>query len=208
LYLSRIKIPWLKSRNPYEIHRFLWRLFPGMPREIRKTSSEDRMGFLFRIEKLTTGQPASILLQSKTKPSPAAEIIIVDCRNFDPKPEAGQKLAFLLTANPIKTITDCQKDQKPGKQSEKCRVPLLKEEEQRAWLARKLSSFAEVEACSILPHPPLYFRKGDTGGKLNAVTFEGILRVNNGSVLKRQLENGIGPAKGFGCGLMLVRRAS
>ena len=36
--------------------------------------------------------------------------------------------------------------------------------------------------------------------------FEGILRVDDPDALVKVLEDGIGPAKGFGCGLMLVRR--
>ncbi len=58
----------------------------------------------------------------------------------------------------------------------------------------------------MLPHPPLYFRKSGHGGKLVPVTFEGVLRVIGGQALVRHLENGVGPAKSFGCGFMLVRR--
>jgi CRISPR system Cascade subunit CasE len=47
---------------------------------------------------------------------------------IQPAPSAGQRLAFVLTANPVKTITDTQRNAKPDKQSEKCRVPLIKEE--------------------------------------------------------------------------------
>ncbi|MHB1353416.1 MAG: type I-E CRISPR-associated protein Cas6/Cse3/CasE [Thiobacillus sp.] len=37
-------------------------------------------------------------------------------------------------------------------------------------------------------------------------TFEGILRVEMPEQLASLLENGVGPAKAFGCGLLLVRR--
>jgi CRISPR system Cascade subunit CasE len=56
------------------------------------------------------------------------------------------------------------------------------------------------------PRPPLYFRKGNRGGKLAGVTYDGVLRVTNSGNLVSLLENGIGPAKAFGCGLLLVRR--
>ncbi|MEK6583319.1 MAG: type I-E CRISPR-associated protein Cas6/Cse3/CasE [Nitrospirota bacterium] len=39
------------------------------------------------------------------------------------------------------------------------------------------------------------------------MTYEGLLRVNGADTLAALLENGIGPAKSFGCGLLLVRRA-
>jgi CRISPR system Cascade subunit CasE len=131
---------------------------------------------------------------------------VIGCREFHPRPASGQRLAFLLTANPIKTIVDEQLETKPDKKSEKCRVPLLKEEEQQGWLSRKLTDAADVESSTVLPHPPLYFRKGNRGGKLLTVTFEGILKVRDGAALSKYLANSIGPAKGFGCGLMLVRR--
>jgi CRISPR system Cascade subunit CasE len=37
------------------------------------------------------------------------------------------------------------------------------------------------------------------------VTFEGLLRVTDGNAFVSLLKNGIGPAKAFGCGLMLVK---
>ena len=133
-------------------------------------------------------------------------IVLIGTREIQPRPAAGQRLAFVLTANPIKTIVDAQLDAKLGKQSGKCRVPLIKEEEQRQWLLRKLADAGTVEAVSVLPHAPTYFRKGSRGGKLVTVTFEGVLNVTNPDCLVGFLENGIGPAKAFGCGLLLVRR--
>jgi CRISPR system Cascade subunit CasE len=41
---------------------------------------------------------------------------------------------------------------------------------------------------------------------LGTCTFEGTLRVSSPERLAHLLENGIGPAKAFGCGLLLVRR--
>jgi len=206
MFISRVEIPWNASRNPYDIHRLFWRLFPGEPREARRTNGEDRQGFLFRIEKNQPGYPVRVLIQSRKRPEPAANIAVIGCREFNPSPVNGQRLAFLLTANPIKTITDEQLASKPDKRSEKCRVPLLKEEEQLGWLSRKLAGAADIESSTVLPHPPLYFRKGNKGGKLLSVTFEGVLKVRDGVALLKHLSNGIGPAKGFGCGLMMVRR--
>lgn len=206
MFLSRIEIPWEFARNPYNLHRQLWRLFPGEEKETRSTDEESRQGFLFRIEDNPTGRPARLLVQSRRSPEAATGLVIVGTREIQPRPVVGQRLAFLLTANPVKTITDAQRDAKPGKKSEKCRVPLIKEEDQREWMARKLVNVSEIEAVSILPHAPVYFRKGNRGGKLATVTFDGVLRVSDPARLTELLENGIGPAKGFGCGLLLVRR--
>lgn len=206
MFLSRVEIPWESARNPYNLHRQLWHLFPGEDRESRSSDDETRQGFLFRIEGNATGHPAKLLVQSRRAPTPANGLLLVGTREINPKPSSGQRLAFLLTANPVKTITDAQRGAKQAKQSEKCRVPLIKEEDQRQWLLRKLGEAGEIAAVSVLPHAPMYFRKANRGGKLVTATFDGVLNVNDPNRLIALLENGIGPAKAFGCGLLLVRR--
>lgn len=208
MFLSRIEIPWDTARNPYELHRQIWRLFPGEERESRKSDSEYRQGFLFRVEDRRAGRPARALVQSRRTPHGADGVWLLGTREFNPQPSAGMRLGFVVTANPVKTIADGERDSKPGKQSEKCRVPLVKEEDQVAWLKRKLGGAAIVEAVTVLKHPPLQFRKLSYAGKVATVTFGGLLNVLEPKALVSHLENGIGPAKAFGCGLLLVRRVA
>ncbi|MGK2913823.1 MAG: type I-E CRISPR-associated protein Cas6/Cse3/CasE [Porticoccaceae bacterium] len=222
MFLSRIELPWEAARNPYDIHRQLWRLFPGEAPESRASSAEERQSFLFRVEQSQTGRPARLLVQSRRPPTRADGVSIVATRTFQPNPSAGQRLAFLLTANPVKTIVDTEVESKPDKLKRhversdgqmdktprlpKSRVPLIKEEEQRQWLSRKLAGAGMVEGVSVLPHAPTYFRKGRRSGKFVTVTFEGVLKVTDAECLTDLLTTGIGPAKAFGCGLLLVRR--
>jgi len=206
MFISRVEIPWETARNPYDLHRQLWRLFPGEDHETRTSSEQDRQGFLFHIEEQGTGRPARLLVQSRRAPVRADGLLLLGSREIQPVPSAGQRLAFVLKANPVKTITDAERDAKAGKQSDKCRVPLIKEAEQHDWLVRKFSSAATLESTDILLHAPLYFRKGKRAGKLVTCTFEGVMRVEEPERLTHLLENGVGPAKGFGCGLLLVRR--
>ena len=206
MFLSRVEVAWPKARNPYDLHRAVWDLFPGEPREPRRAFEQDRQGFLFRMEASRPGQAARLLVQSRRAPLAIAEHArVLGVREFDPQPAEGQHLAFLLTANPIKTIVDQEGRQHENGAPKKCRVPLIREQEQRDWLARKLKDAARVEAMSLQTHPPLYFRKNGAG-KIVPVTFEGILTVDQPELLETFLENGIGPAKGFGCGLLLLRR--
>lgn len=206
MFLSRIEVAWGNVRNPYEFHRQLWRLFPREVQETRQTPEGGRQGFLFRVEEHKPGRLVRFLVQSRYPPTATSGLALLGTREFQPRPATDMRLAFLLTANPIKTVTDAERDSKPGKKSEKCRVPLIREEDQKAWLARKLADIAEIEVATALPHPPLYFHKGNRGGKLALVTFEGVLRVREPATFANCLENGIGPAKAFGCGLLLVRR--
>ena len=89
------------------------------------------------------------------------------------------------------------------------RVPLLLEEQQLAWLERKLQGFAQLETLIVQPEPILYFRKPKEGrtGKIQTVIFDGILTVTDTESFDRQLKQGIGPAKAFGCGLLSVAGA-
>lgn len=206
MFLSRVEVPWEFARNPYNLHRQLWRLFPGEPKETRRHGEEPRQGFLFRVEENHPGRVARLLVQSNRPPEKVTDVTLVGAREFNPAPHAGQRLAFVVTVNPIKTIADAELAAKPSKKSEKCRVPLIREEEQRTWLERKLNGAAVVEAAAAQPHPPLYFRKGNRAGKFVTVTFEGVIRVQEPGLMTSLLKNGIGPAKAFGCGLMLVRR--
>jgi len=42
----------------------------------------------------------------------------------------------------------------------------------------------------------------------STVDFDGVLEVTDADVFSAALQHGIGPAKGFGCGLLLIRRAA
>jgi CRISPR system Cascade subunit CasE len=206
MYLSRVELSGRAARNPYDIHRRLWTLFPDQPHESRKDAPSPRQGFLFRVEEQHASGAVRALVQSRWAPIAANEVTVVACREVAALPQSGQTLAFLLTANPVKTIVDMERESKPDKAGAKCRVPLLREDEQIQWLTRKLGSAAEVLSPIARGHAPLHFRKGGQPGKVAQVTFEGLLRVLDSRLLLTQMENGIGPAKAFGCGLLLVRR--
>jgi CRISPR system Cascade subunit CasE len=214
MFISRIEVAWEKARNPYDLHRAVWTLFPGQEKEPREKLDEPRQGFLFRVEESRTGRSSRLLVQSQIEPLAKGQgAWSLGTREFDPKPSEGQRLEFLLTANPIKTIIDqdyaAKAGKKPNKRGEfKCRKPLFLEEEQIAWLNKQLAYCAVVESVSVQPHPLLFFRdKRKNNGKLLTVTFQGLLSVIEPAVLRDRLRNGIGPAKAFGCGLLLARRA-
>lgn len=205
MYLSKIHIPWPQAQNPYQLHQALWRLFPGHEDADRE--------FLFRVEQLQRGVGAHILMQSTIQPQSVDQSpVILNWREYVVNIQNGQRLRFRLRANPIKTIKDSSKGtiEKQGKTFTKTvRVPLVHEEQQQAWLERKLQSFAQLESLIVQPEPVLYFRKAKEGrsGKIQTVIFDGILTVTNAEVLSQEIRQGIGPAKAFGCGLLSIARA-
>ena len=180
------------SVNPYEIHRELWKVFPGMPLAQRP--------FLFRWTKGKRGDPLRVLMLSSVEPDGIglfAAFTLLRKREFNPCFRQGQMLRFMLRANPVKCLS-----------GERCRVPLIKEEEQVEWLKRKLSGAAELLDAQPVANDIMYFRKKkERPGKIVAVTYGGILRVQSPEGLMGMISNGIGPAKSFGCGMLMVARA-
>lgn len=196
MYLSKVQLDWSATRNPYEWHRALWQLFPDRP--------DDARDFLFRIEQQQAGKGAVLLLQSVVRPlevaANASLIAPTKVLNLS-QLSAGQVLRFRLTANVIKTIRDQQDPEK------RVRVPLIQENEQEAWLARKLEGAATIDEVTLQKNAPLFFRGKNNGGKLVTVTFDGVLTVTNPECFRNLVANGIGAAKSFGCGLLSLARA-
>src|SRR5574340_699155 len=209
MFLSRVEVSWGSAKNPYNLHRAIWKLFPGLERESRSTAKEERQGFLFCVERSEPGHPASVIVQSKRAPLVLTEHAhVVATKEFNPQPLQGQQLSFLLAANPVKTINDKTGRFNRKREPKKCRVPLIKDEQQIQWLQDRLKGVATTEAVKVRKLPPIFFykQKEKRDGKLVPIMFEGVLRVEDPLSLVKVLEDGIGPAKGFGCGLMLVRR--
>jgi CRISPR system Cascade subunit CasE len=86
-------------------------------------------------------------------------------------------------------------------------VPLIRTDQQEAWLRRKLEGAAKVRAVDIAARQPLYFRRQGDVGKIVPVRFEGILSVDDPQRLLELVRHGIGPAKAFGCGLLSLAPA-
>lgn len=201
MYLSRLLLTGSRLHNPYEIHRFLWMMFPSLPNQKRD--------FLFRVEQSTSRQ-VQVLMQSQRKPENVihkVQVKLLAVKEIKMNLYADMQLRFLLTANPTKTIIDEQRRLNSNSKVKKCRVPLIKEDEQIEWLRRKLANAALVNRLEIEKQLPLYFRKGGTHGKVQPYSFRGILQIGDVSLLEVLMQRGIGPAKAFGCGLLSLAPA-
>jgi CRISPR system Cascade subunit CasE len=215
MYLSRLILNPRHRRvqreiaNPYELHRTLMSAFPAdLPEKER---------VLYRVDTDPhTGVPTA-LLQSHTAPDwvalhDRAGYLLPESqcpprvhanpatKPFDLALSAGQVLTFRLRANP--TV-----------KRDGSRHGLYKEEEQRDWLARKgeQNGFRPLRVTVIQEGDQLSWkpRKGDEKRKLThfAVRFEGLLQVTDPDALWEAVQNGIGPAKSFGFGLLSLAPA-
>lgn len=198
MYLSRLLLTGEQLHNPYEIHRTLWLAFPD--------AAEQSRDFLFRVEQRSSRQ-VQVLVQSQRQPVANIENArLLASKALELNLLEGSQLRFMLMANPVKTIADEQGRLDSKGEVKKCRVPLIKEEEQIAWLKRKLEGVALVNMVEIEKQLPLHFRKGSKPGKIQPYTFQGVLQVADAQGLQDLLQQGIGHAKAFGCGLLSLAR--
>jgi CRISPR system Cascade subunit CasE len=187
---SRVAVGWVA--NPYRVHQRLMMACEGDPR------------LLFRIEDAPAG--TQILVQSHVQPDWRAfsDLPVLACppehKMFEPQLRRGQLYRFRLLANP-----SVKRDGK--------RHGLLREDEQRQWLTRKLAEAgAEVIGCLASSHGNQFSRKGAQGDVHQqthlSVLFDGFLRAIDVDALARALEYGVGSAKGYGFGLLSLALAN
>lgn len=191
-YLSQI---WLHKQDApartglcdsYAWHQALWKAFPG-----RDGRSRD---FLFRID--DCHPEFRVLLLSPEEPMPQA------WGRWQAKPVADTFLEhstyrFQLKANPTMR-----------RSSDKRRLGIYAEDRLREWIDRKAqqNGFA-IEPKSLLVGAPmsLTFVRENKRGKHLAVDFQGALRVADRDTFKKAFTQGIGPAKSFGFGLLMLQ---
>ncbi len=203
MYLSQCILNTVRPVDPYQLHKKIWRLFPGQEDEERT--------FLFRVESLGEVGAQRILLQSKDKPQAASgDLLLLQSKEINfLNVNTQSRLRFMLMANPTKKIKD-----KNGKQTNqgKVRVPLIDELEIINWLKRQLQDCAVVSEneISILRKDLLAFRKMKEKqqhfGKIQTVTYAGIMAVSDPELLIKKIESGFGPAKSFGCGMLSIAK--
>ena len=206
MFLSRLR---LNARHPdarrdladpYRLHQTLAAL------------GDDRL--LFRAEPEAPGGPA-VLVQTAAAPDwrtlPAGYATVDGPKPFEPALREGQRVRFRLVANP--TV----KKRRDGRQG--ARVPLVhaRAPEGHAevtagyldWLDRKLTDAglaADVDAVTDAPFE-VRTRKGGHRVTLFGVRFDGAATVTDPERLAAALREGVGPAKGFGFGLLSLAPA-
>jgi CRISPR system Cascade subunit CasE len=129
-----------------------------------------------------------------------------ETKSFELALAPGQRLAFRLRANPT-----AKHWREEGGELKARRDPLMREEEQRAWLERKGAAGGfGVLHLTIADEGTLRGRTaGDTRHALRfrAVRFEGVLEVLDPDQLWLTVQNGIGSGKSFGFGLLSLAPA-
>ena len=188
----------LRLRDCYDWHQAVWKAFPGRDGEQRD--------FLTRLDRRREG--FRLLMVSPTQPV-RPDWCPADTESWKTKPIpetyfTRKRYAFQLCANPTKKVAS-KTDGTVTKNGR--RVPLGKREELVEWIRRKgeQGGFTVVEAAlRTFSRGREYFDKNGRQGLHSAVEFQGVLTVTDPAKFHETFTRGIGSAKAFGFGLLVI----
>ncbi|WP_432415801.1 type I-E CRISPR-associated protein Cas6/Cse3/CasE [Chromohalobacter israelensis] len=202
----------------YTAHQLLWTLFAD--------TSEGERPFLFRqeMEEAANGKSQGLprfYVYSTRRPEAVAGLD-VQCKPFAPQLAKGERLAFRLRANPTvaksagegqrshraDVLMNARKPFSPGERTSQACVDAM-ETAAREWLASRAPSWGFH--LPVAPEVGAYRQHAlpkDKGRpiRFSSVDYEGLLEVTDPGRLIETLAHGVGRAKAFGCGLMMLRR--
>ncbi|MEW6593568.1 MAG: type I-E CRISPR-associated protein Cas6/Cse3/CasE [Thermodesulfobacteriota bacterium] len=203
----------LTGMGGYQVHQLIWKLFADHP--------DRRRDFIYRYEPVG-GWPSFYTVSSR-EPLDDMGLWEIRTKEYNPCLRPGQRLGFSLRANPIRTRHDANGKQQrhdvvmeekiKAKNTEKeIDLPEIVQEQGYLWLEKRSTSQGfHVSATGVrvggYRQHKFYKGKGNTPVTFSTLDFDGILTVSDPDVFVREsLFGGIGPAKSFGCGLILARR--
>lgn len=203
-------------RSTYAVHQMVWGFFHGNPVGNRE--------FLYRFE-MRNHEPV-VYLVSEEKPVDVRGVWAVSSKEYDPVIAVGDRLSFSVRVNPVVTRIERDAAGEVVRHSRhdvvmdekvRCRkegVPFVYAEKMQEAGSRWFAARAEKSGCvvdagavQVLGYERQIFEK--RGGKevvISTMDLSGVLEVCDPDQFRQVLFSGLGPAKGFGCGLMMVRR--
>lgn len=188
----------LQLTDGYAWHQVAWQAFPGLNDQPRP--------FLSRLDSAPDGY--TLLLLSKACRPERPDWCPEECwavkfiaRSF----LQHRYYRFDVRANPTRKVVKLDANGQRTKNGR--RKPLTRLDEQTDWLQRKAteSGFAIVEAPEIGFCQDQVFRKRSEHGVHTGVRFRGALEVTDPAQFEETFYKGMGSAKGFGFGMLLLQ---
>lgn len=191
--------------NPYDWHKVVWSFFPA---------SADRE-FLYRVDYDPRGIRLMLLSSAQPVFEQKGESYFFRSREIPESFLSHTLYRFQVRVNPTRRI---KHDARTGKPAEKgIRVPITEERELLAWFERKgkdggfsLPGLSHPQdenyRINVMLESRLNFQKKGCGKAHHAsVQFSGILQVEDADLFKKTFQQGIGSAKSFGFGLLMLQ---
>jgi CRISPR system Cascade subunit CasE len=187
----------LRIRDTYDWHQRIWQAFGG-----RDDQSRD---FLIRVDRKE--EAYRVIILSRSAPA-KPDWCPTDCFGTKEIPDsffAHARYRFSLLANPTKKV----RSNRAGERTKNGRrLPITKREELVLWFQRKAGAGGfSLNAGSLrtIPRGREFFHKdGTSHGSHTAVDFQGELTVTDSAQFRTSVAAGIGSAKAFGFGLLVL----
>lgn len=194
------------SDRTYDIHKEMWGLFPGRP--------DSNRDFIYCV--MDDGR--TVYMVSASEPV-FNESWSVESKAYNPIVSVGDVYSFRLKANPTVANSTTGKHQRHDVVMDLKRrlrqdgiqknMAEIEAEAVSEWMVRKggLNGFAvEPSDLSVHSYEAVSFPRQNERVSFSTVVIEGRLVVTEPDAFRNALFNGIGTAKGFGCGLLMIRR--
>lgn len=191
----------------YALHQAVWDLFADNP--------DRRRDFLYRLD--CVGRMPLVHTVSRRAPNDDKELWRIESKEYAPKIETGMKLGFSVRVNPTvkrdgkrhDVIMDAKYKARMSDGNGAVSIQELIADACGRWFEKR----AQENGFKTLQfradgYQQIRFNKAK-GGKpvrYSTVDLTGALEVVEPTPVIDMLFNGFGPEKGFGCGLMLVRK--
>ena len=221
-WLARIEVGAEVARaesicDSYAWHKKIWECFPNLP--------DSERTFLTRIDPLEGAFRVWVLADIKPvcpKWCPPEGFAL---NEISPTFLSHRHYAFDVRVNPVKSLVQRDANGQPllkanGKRKSGKRVALVNPDELRTWLIRKGEvrcqdkdtgkdvpggfRIIEERPLEISPMVESHFRKKGESAYHGGVQFRGTLEVTDRECFIKTYREGIGNAKGFGFGLLLL----
>ncbi len=209
------------GHNLYAYHQLLWTLFPQTP--------PGESPFLFHVIEKEEGFKAnqlSFIVVSKKQPVSSVSYWDIHVKPYMPVVNDGDVYQFRIRVNPTvarkmegkkhSSRHDVIMNRKYENRKSNIQTPMAEivQEEGLKWIQAKQEScgFSLVSSSTILMHRYMQhcLSKGSKSEgsdiRLSTLDYDGQLEITNREKFLFALFNGFGPAKSFGCGLMLVKK--
>lgn len=189
----------------YEWHQEVWKMFPGRPRDNRdfltRLDSEER-AFRFTVLSAVKPQKPDWCAQDWWREKEIPQTF------FEQK-----RYLFKVMANPTRTLS--RRDPAGNKKKHGSHYAITKPDELKVWILNKSKQygFFILDNPRLEISPPVFHRlykedkklQKEYEGEIVGVEFKGGLEVNDRESFMRTLRNGIGRARGFGFGMLVIK---
>lgn len=197
----------IRQANPYRLHQTLYQFFPDTPPKHRP--------FLFREDAGRRSLPKVYLL-SERKPQNQGAWALAS-KPYQPVIKNHQSFVFSLRANPVVCQNGKRHDVVMAKlhplkaKGETYDRAKIIREQGLAWLGRKAAEFGFSFADDTVRVSGYRQVRLPKPGKrptirFSLMDFDGCLTVVDPEAFREGLLEGIGRGKGFGCGMLMIKR--